>query len=169
LHSRTIGDAMDKVIELGVMPADVAKQYHELYKKTPGVNFLEAFNNFYKDVKTGNYMFEAEVDQMTKFIKENLLGENLDDYTEVLNKHDFYYDMSDDRRKAEIGREMERRMREIYKGLSEDEKRKAAVLYRDKLLKMNYRNGSKYNLMLKDWNPIINFNPESFDGVFYRV
>lgn len=85
--------------------------------------------------------------------KETLNEEtSFKDYETAINRHDWYYSMSDDTRSYDKGKKEEADLRNIYKDLSDADKKKAFDEF-EKLTKKNYPN-STHKVQFKDFTGI---------------
>jgi len=157
----------------GVSP-DVAKWFGDTFGKSIDgrVDINVAFDRFYKEVHSGKYTMEGEVqrfkEQVKKIIKEELLMEAIEDYISAFREFDPYYTMSDDRAAYKKGEQQDRSVKGIYDSLRDSEKRQAAIWYRDYYMEHGIWKGTAMNSAVSRWNPETDFEPDSFDGVNYR-
>lgn len=149
----------------------VSPKTAEWFRKEYGANSAsmeDAFKQFYDDVRGGQYVMEGELERIKQIIKEELLKEALEDYITAYKNFDVHYMMSDDPRAYNNGKAQERKIKDIYNSLSDHEKRQAAIWFRDYFVEKGLFPGSETNRNVNRWRPEQDFDPDTFDGTYYR-
>lgn len=127
----------------------------------------ELFEGIYKDVTRGKYRFDSEMDFIKNIIKEELLNENTtEEYMRLYSEYNPEHMLSSDENVYIRGSRLGSQIINTYNKLSIEDKQRAAVWWRDFILKQDrYVFGQRERI--EQWNPVSQFDPGQFNGLIY--
>jgi hypothetical protein len=168
LRSKSAMDAYIASHGIYGLDESTAKWFKDTFTTGRGnASIVEGFHTFYKEVRSGRYLMEGEMERIKEIIKEELLKEAIEDYISAVRNFDWAYAMSDSPDKYSNGQTQERKIKDIYNRLPDNEKRQAAIWFRDYFIEKGMWAGSTVSQRVTRWDPSIDFDPDKFNGVQY--